>query len=186
MKHWTRPSRPSLFTLTLFFGALFAAHLAAAAPVCGDMTMPAPAMKAVGRGFSGHHAGIDLLAPHGSPVRAAAAGEVIYAGRYFGYGNMVDVRHADGIVTRYGHLSAFAPRIHPGTRVAAGGLLGKVGATGRATTSHLHFEVRIGGHATDPRPALDMIACSPRPSAREPIEEARAAPPPAHPGGWAR
>jgi murein DD-endopeptidase MepM/ murein hydrolase activator NlpD len=186
MKHWTRPLRPALFAPTLFIGAMFAAHAASAAPACGDMTMPAPAMKGIGRGFSGHHAGMDMLAPHGSPVRAAADGEVIYAGRYFGYGNMVDVRHADGTVTRYGHLSAFAPGTHPGVYVQAGGILGKVGATGRATTSHLHFEVRVNGHAIDPRPALDMVACQHGPSLREPIEEARAPDAPVHSGGWAR
>ena len=108
MHQWTRPLRPLIFGL-----ALMAGQAAAAAPHCGDTTMPPAALKTVGRGFSAWHSGIDLLAPWGSPVRAAAGGTVIFAGRFFGYGNMVDVRLADGVVTRYGHLSSFAPGAAP-------------------------------------------------------------------------
>lgn len=179
MHQWTRPLRPLIFVL-----ALMAAQAAAAAAPCGDMMIPPAALKTVGRGFSAWHSGIDLLAPWGSPVRAAADGTVIFAGRYFGYGNMVDLRHAGGVVTRYGHLSAFAPGLHPGTVLKMGDLLGRVGATGRATTPHVHFEVRIGGHAVDPKPALGLAACQGAPASREPLEEARA--PEAHTGGWAR
>ena len=147
----------------------------AAAPHCSDMIMPASALKAVGRGFvPGRHAGIDLLAPQGSPVRAAAAGTVTYAGRFFGYGNMVDVGHPDGSVTRYAHLSAFAPGLRPGGAVDSGDLLGRVGATGRATTPHLHFELRVNGQPVDPKPALALAACQRAPAGREPLEEARA------------
>ena len=179
MHSWTRPLRPVIFAL-----ALMAANAAAAASYCGDMMMPPAALKNVGRGFSAWHSGIDLLAPQGSPVRAAADGTVIFAGRYFGYGNMVDLRHADGVVTRYAHLSAFAPGLHPGTVLRMGEPLGRIGATGRATTPHVHFEVRVNGHAVDPKPALGLAACPGAPAPREPIEEALA--PEDHPGGWAR
>lgn len=159
-------------------GAQAAAH-------CADMLMPVPDLKLVGRGYVPRgHAGIDLLAPLGSPVRAAGAGIVIFAGRHAGYGIMVDLRHPDGSVTRYAHLSAFAPLLRPGTLVAAGALLGKVGATGHATTPHLHFEIRTDGQAVDPKPALALIACPTPPAGREPIEEARA--PEQRPGGRAR
>ncbi len=172
-------------TIVIPFLALLAAHAAVAAPPCSDMLMPVPDLKAVGRGFvPGGHSGIDLLAPQGSPVRAAAAGTVIYTGRFFGYGNTVDVRHPDDTVTRYAHLSAFAPGLHPGSTVDAGSLLGNVGATGHATTPHLHFEVRVDGHAVDPKPALALVACLRAPPFREPIEEARA--PEEERGGWAR
>jgi hypothetical protein len=163
--------------------ALTVATAAAAVP-CDDMTMPAAGLKTVGRGFSSHHSGIDLLAPYGSPALAAEAGTVIFAGRYFGYGNMVDVRHGDGVVTRYGHLARFAPGLHPGSGVRTGTLLGYVGATGRATTPHLHFEVRINGRPVDPRPALALVACQAPPTSRETIEVARA--PDTRRGGWAR
>jgi murein DD-endopeptidase MepM/ murein hydrolase activator NlpD len=179
MHQWTRPLRPVIFAL-----ALMAANAAAAASLCGDMMMPPAALKTVGRGFSAWHSGVDLLAPPGSPVRAAADGTVIFAGRYFGYGNMVDLRHADGLVTRYGHLSAFAPGLHPGTVLKMGALLGRIGATGHATTPHVHFEVRVNGHAIDPRPAIGLAACPSAPTPREPLEEARA--PETHPGGSAR
>jgi hypothetical protein len=167
MHQWTRPLRPVIFAL-----ALMAANAAAAASLCGDMMMPPAALKTVGRGFSAWHSG------------AAADGTVIFAGRYFGYGNMVDLRHADGLVTRYGHLSAFAPGLHPGTVLKMGALLGRIGATGHATTPHVHFEVRVNGHAIDPKPAIGLAACPSAPTPREPLEEARA--PETHPGGSAR
>jgi hypothetical protein len=172
---------PSLVICAL---ALMVAH-AAAAPLCGDMMMPASALKAVGRGYSAWHSGIDLLAPQGTPVRAAADGTVIYAGRFFGYGNMVDVRHAGGVVTRYGHLSAFAPGLHAGSLVQTGTQLGNVGATGHATTPHLHFEVRVNDHPIDPKPSLALAACERAPAQRDPVEEARA-PEAARGGGRAR
>ena len=163
----------ALLTLVIPVLAALATPALAAAPHCSDMIMPTAALKAVGRGFvSGGHSGIDLLAPQGSPVRAAAAGTVVFAGRFFGYGNMVDIEHPDGAVTRYGHLSAFAPGLHRGTVLQAGALLGRVGATGHATTPHLHFEVRINDRAVDPKPALALAACLP--VGRETVEEARA------------
>src|SRR5258708_6243735 len=84
---------------------------AQAASFCGNMVMPAGGLTAIARGFSSYHSGIALDAPLGSTVRAAAAGTVIYAGWYSGYGNMLDVRHADGVVTRYAHLSSFVPNV---------------------------------------------------------------------------
>jgi murein DD-endopeptidase MepM/ murein hydrolase activator NlpD len=140
--------------------------------MCGAMLMPAAQLKQVSRGVSAHHSGLDLTAPYGSPVRAAAAGTVIFAGRYFGYGNMVDVRHADGTVTRYAHLSAYAAGIRPGAEVATGGLLGQIGTSGRAHGAHLHFEVRVRGVAIDPKPYLSLAACTAAPP-RERLEEAR-------------
>ena len=170
MHHKTAP-----LPLVIPLLAVLATHAFAEAPHCSDMIMPTAALKAVGRGFTpGGHSGIDLLAPMGSPVRAAAPGTVAFAGRFFGYGNMVDVSHADGSVTRYGHLSAFAPGLHPGTTLYAGEVLGRVGATGRATTPHLHFELRVNGRAVDPKPALALAACQGAPGGREILEEARA------------
>ena len=140
---------------------------------CGTMIMPPAELREVSRGFSGYHSGIDLMAPMGSPIRAAAGGTVVYAGWYYAYGNIVDIQHADGVVTRYAHMSAFAPGIHAGTPVPVGGFIGEVGATGRAHGTHVHFEVRINGRAVDPRPYLSLAGCGgvPRP---EPLEEARA------------
>ena len=140
---------------------------------CGHMSMPAVALREVSRGFSRSHSGIDLMAPHGSPIRAAAAGSVIYAGWYFAYGNIVDIRHADGVVTRYAHMSAFAPGLAAGTPVQAGEEIGKVGATGHAHGAHVHFEVRLGGRAVDPKPYLALASCNPT-APREEILEAYA------------
>src|SRR3984957_10490109 len=120
---------------------------AQAADFCGSMVMPAGALGSISRGFSSYHSGIDLAAPLGSTIRAAAAGTVIYAGWFSGYGNMVDIRHADGVVTRYAHMSAFVPDLGYGTAVKAGQVIGLVGQTGHATGNHIHFEVRIGGYA---------------------------------------
>jgi len=82
------------------------------------------------------HAGIDLGAPTGTPIRAAAAGTVVAAGVMGGYGNTVDIRHVDGLVTRYAHQSRLLVRA--GQQVAAGQVIGLVGSTGASTGPHLH------------------------------------------------
>jgi murein DD-endopeptidase MepM/ murein hydrolase activator NlpD len=145
----------------------------AAAGFCGRMIMPPANLNYISRGFSGGHSGVDLMAPLGSPIRAAAGGTVVYAGWYFAYGKIVDIQHDDGLVTRYAHMSAFAPGIAAGKPVAVGSVIGAVGMTGRAHGAHVHFEVRIGGHAVDPEPYLALAGCTPTPQ-REPLEEAHA------------
>jgi murein DD-endopeptidase MepM/ murein hydrolase activator NlpD len=99
------------------------------------------------------HAGLDFTGPHGSPIRAAAAGRVIYAGVKNGYGNVVEIDHGHGIQTRYAHLSGFAARV--GDLVSSGEQIGRMGSTGRSTGTHLHFEVRVGGTAVNPRRFLE-------------------------------
>jgi len=103
-----------------------------------------------GRAF---HAGIDLLAPRGTPVLAAGPGTVTWAGRRAGgWGRLVVVRHPDGVRTLYAHLASIAVRV--GEEVSGGAILGRVGASGDATGPHLHFEVRVRGAAIDPLGAL--------------------------------
>jgi murein DD-endopeptidase MepM/ murein hydrolase activator NlpD len=96
------------------------------------------------------HAGMDLATPVGSPVTAAGDGVVTYAGWRFGYGFLVEVKHAQGFSTRYGHLSK--PIAHEGQRVNAGDLIALSGNTGRSTGAHLHFEVRRNNIALNPVP----------------------------------
>jgi murein DD-endopeptidase MepM/ murein hydrolase activator NlpD len=136
------------------------------------MLMPATQLRVLSRGFSQYHSGVDLMAPYGSPIRAAAGGTVIYAGWYYAYGQIVDIQHADGVITRYAHMSAFAPGIAHGAPVSAGQIIGQIGTTGRAQGAHVHFEVRIDGHAVDPKPYLGLAVCPATPSP-EPVEEAR-------------
>jgi murein DD-endopeptidase MepM/ murein hydrolase activator NlpD len=97
------------------------------------------------------HTGIDLAGPYGSPVRAVTAGEVIEAGRESGYGNIVKIRHADGTVTYYAHMSKILVFSGP---VTAGEQIGKEGDTGHSTGPHLHFEVRINDVPINPIPWL--------------------------------
>jgi murein DD-endopeptidase MepM/ murein hydrolase activator NlpD len=144
---------------------------AQAADFCGSMVMPAGALASISRGFSSYHSGIDLAAPMGSTIRAAAGGTVIYAGWYSGYGNMVDIQHADGLVTRYAHMSAYVPELGYGTAVKAGQVIGLVGETGHATGNHIHFEVRINGEAVDPAPFIGLGRCVVQPP-KAPLEEA--------------
>lgn len=99
------------------------------------------------------HAGLDFTGPHGSPIRAAAAGRLIFAGVKNGYGNVVEIDHGHGIQTRYAHLSGFAARV--GDLVSSGEQIGRMGSTGRSTGTHLHFEVRVGGTAVNPRRFLE-------------------------------
>jgi murein DD-endopeptidase MepM/ murein hydrolase activator NlpD len=112
------------------------------------------------------HKGTDYVAAQGTPVRSIGNGVVVFAGQKGGYGNVVDIRHPNGYVTRYGHLSRFAPRTRAGARVAIGETIAYVGMTGLATAPHLHFEVLVNGTQRDPRQALrDRGAGEPVPPA---------------------
>lgn len=94
------------------------------------------------------HLGTDYGAPYGTPVRVTAAGTVTRAGTWGGYGRIVEVRHARGIVTRYAHLSSIGVRV--GQPVGQGEVIGRVGATGLATAAHLHYEFLQGGRQRNP------------------------------------
>ena len=104
------------------------------------------------RGGAAMHAGVDMSGPVGTPIYATADGMVGRAGWTGGYGNLVELEHGRGIETRYGHLSAIL--VHPGQRIRRGDLIARMGSTGRSTGSHLHYEVRIDGHAVNPIPFL--------------------------------
>jgi murein DD-endopeptidase MepM/ murein hydrolase activator NlpD len=107
------------------------------------------------------HEGIDFSAPYGTPVRATADGSVTQVGREdAGYGNLIELRHANGIRTRYGHLSAFARGLHVGERVEQGETIGYVGSTGLSTGPHLHYEFLVNGRPSDPQ-RKDMGAGTP-------------------------
>lgn len=94
------------------------------------------------------HAGVDIGAPSGAPIRAAAAGLVLRAGPYGGYGLATIIDHGNGLATLYAHQSRIG--VSAGQQVAQGQNIGAVGSTGYSTGPHLHFEVRINGQARDP------------------------------------
>ena len=99
------------------------------------------------------HTGIDFRGDTGDPIRATATGTVTIAGWSGGYGKMVEIDHGNGLVSRYGHLSEI--EVGVGDTVRAGGIVGKLGSTGRSTGPHLHYEVRVNGEAVDPQKFLD-------------------------------
>jgi murein DD-endopeptidase MepM/ murein hydrolase activator NlpD len=94
------------------------------------------------------HSGIDITAPMGTPVTAAAAGEVIYRGQLRGYGNILILRHTDEFTTVYAHLKDFGARDHQ--PVKQGESIATVGDTGQADGAHLHFEIRVRNVARNP------------------------------------
>ena len=104
-------------------------------------------------GGAAFHAGLDFPGPMGSPIFAAAKGRVTFVGQRQGYGNCIEISHGNGLMTRYGHLSAFKTRI--GQQVDAGTPIAAMGSTGRSTGPHLHFEVRVNGQPVNPRPFLE-------------------------------
>lgn len=104
-------------------------------------------------GGAAMHSGLDFRGPIGAPIHAAAKGTVSFVGRKAGYGNVVEVSHGNGLVTRYAHMSRFAAK--PGQKVAAGAVIGAIGNTGRSTGPHLHFEVRHYDRALNPRLFLE-------------------------------
>ena len=99
------------------------------------------------------HKGVDVAMAYGTGAQAAAAGRVVFAGEQGGYGNTVVIQHASGDKTRYAHLASAG--VHAGEEVGAGQVIGRAGHSGRATGSHLHFEVISGGRAVKPTEAGD-------------------------------
>ncbi|MGE0583165.1 MAG: peptidoglycan DD-metalloendopeptidase family protein [Steroidobacteraceae bacterium] len=97
------------------------------------------------------HRGVDYAAPSGTPVRAAGDGRVRFRGVKGGYGNVVELAHANGVVTVYGHLSRFTRQLRAGQRVSQGDVIAYVGQSGLATGPHLHYEYRLHGAYKDPQ-----------------------------------
>jgi len=100
------------------------------------------------------HSGVDIKARWGDAVGASQAGTVQFAGWYHGYGNLIIVDHGGGVATHYAHLSSFDVQV--GDHVERGMILGRAGSTGRATSPHLHYEVRIDGSAINPFQTLAL------------------------------
>jgi len=110
-------------------------------------------ISAFGRRDGRRHEGLDIKGGHRAPISASFSGRVVQAGQGgTGYGLSVTVAHGDGVTTLYAHLSSVSVRV--GDEVTAGQQVGLQGQTGRATTAHLHYEVRIGGRPVDPMPYL--------------------------------
>jgi len=103
-------------------------------------------------GYTRMHTGVDMTAPYGQDLRAGAAGRVLLASTYGGYGLTVIIDHGGGMTTLYAHQSRVLVSV--GSHVAAGEVIGYIGSSGLATGPHLHFEVRIGGTPVDPAPYL--------------------------------
>jgi murein DD-endopeptidase MepM/ murein hydrolase activator NlpD len=108
------------------------------------------------RGMS-FHDGIDIAAPEGTPILAIEDGEVIYSDQLRGYGNMVILRHAGGIISVYAHNESNLVR--EGQSVARGEVVARVGSTGRVSGPHLHFEIRKNNAAQDPLRYLPQLCC---------------------------
>ena len=115
------------------------------------------------------HQGTDYSAASGTPVRSIGDGVVVHVGRMSGYGNVIDVRHANGYVSRYGHLRGFGRGIRRGSRVSIAQTIGFVGMTGLATAPHLHFEVFVKGVRQNPRVALASTSGEPLPASERSV-----------------
>jgi murein DD-endopeptidase MepM/ murein hydrolase activator NlpD len=124
-------------------------------PVAGRVTSEYGERRDPLTGEADFHAGLDLAAPRGTPVRAAASGTVEFSGRRGDAGNLVEIAHADGTRTRYAHLDS--RKVAQGDTVHVGQVLGAVGSTGRSTGPHLHFAVERAGETIDPKPLLDGV-----------------------------
>jgi murein DD-endopeptidase MepM/ murein hydrolase activator NlpD len=130
LKRFNKPMQPSLWPIQ---GRLMGAFGHRLDPFSGE---------------GAYHTGVDLSAPMGSPVRATADGVIVHAGWFGGYGKLVVVDHGNGIETFYAHLSKF--EVIEGSEVRRGEIVGRVGSTGRSTSPHLHYEVRVGHAPVNP------------------------------------
>ena len=121
-----------------------------------------------------NHDGTDYAAAMGTPVKTIGDGVITFAGWKGGYGNTIEIRHRNGMRTRYGHMRNFAKGVRAGRVVKQGGVIGFVGSTGLSTGPHLHFEVLVNGSAANPRTALRNKIGDPVPfSERALFEETR-------------
>jgi len=160
----------------------------AAAPCAATLRAPVRGTPGGGFGDGRGHDGVDIMAPVGTPVRAAACGTLAFAGTESGYGKMVCVQHSPAFSSCYAHLQRIARG--QGSKVAAGQVIGRVGMTGRTSGAHLHFETRVDGQAVDPAPYLGRTTAipgvapaipgvAPAPAPVPPAAPAAPAPPPA-------
>ena len=121
-------------------------------PVIGWLSSPYGNRRDPFTGGPDFHPGLDISADFGEAVHATADGLVAMAGANGNYGNLIEIDHGFGIMTRYGHLSRFA--VAPGQTIHRGDIIGYVGSTGRSTSSHLHYEILLNGKLTDPMKLL--------------------------------
>jgi len=121
-------------------------------PVIGWLSSPYGNRRDPFTGGADFHPGLDISADYGEPVHATADGVVSTAGQSGNYGNLIELDHGFGIVTRYGHLSRLGVRA--GDTVHRGDVIGYVGSTGRSTSAHLHYEILLNGKLTNPMKLL--------------------------------
>ncbi len=128
------------------------------APLIGEATVSSPFgyRRDPFLGLAELHPGVDLVQEYGAEIHATAGGRVTHAGPMGGYGDMVEIDHGNGLVTRYGHLSEVL--VAEGQQVSAETILGRIGSTGRSTGPHLHYEVRVDGEPVDPERFLQAGA----------------------------
>ena len=116
-------------------------------PVTGNITSRYGSVEPTVRDHV--HGGLDIAAPYGTNIKAAAEGKVSYSGWMSGYGYLIIIDHANGVQTYYGHCSKLYASV--GDEVAAGDVIAAVGSTGNSTGNHLHLEIRLNGTKINPQ-----------------------------------
>ncbi|MFD0680832.1 MULTISPECIES: murein hydrolase activator EnvC family protein [unclassified Paenibacillus] len=147
-KEGTAP--PAVNSTPAFTGGRMGYPLAKNSPMTSDFGTRSDPFT----GKKATHKGIDLGAPNGTSILAAADGEVIVASWWSGYGNCVIIDHGNGVWTLYGHIRNGGTDVEKGDTVKRGQKIAEVGSTGESTGNHLHFEVRINENPVDPKPYL--------------------------------
>ena len=115
-------------------------------PISGSISSRFGSMSRI---RSGAHTGLDIAAPYGTSIKAAASGKVVFSGYKGAYGKMVAIDHGNGVMTYYGHCSSLIASV--GQKVSQGSIIARVGSTGNSTGNHLHLEIRVNGVAYNPQ-----------------------------------
>lgn len=155
MKSWQRPPSSINKKKVEEYRRELASRTPSIAPCEGELTSDFGNRIHPVYGYGRFHGGCDFTTPHGTPIKATAAGTVVHSDWLGGYGKVIEIDHGNGLKTLYAHCSEL--EVSKGTKVEKGQMIAKVGTTGLSSGPHCHYEVRRGEKRIDPKAFLENV-----------------------------